>query len=328
MAKLDHLTETIAKSLQERHSEPEAEVNFRNQLVSQLKAEADAGRRWGEPSLAAFAQMIEEIEFAQLIRLLQFQAPESRAGRIQEAVSLYRPLCEHHPDAALIDMIGTTPTDIREAIATLAKTMEQSALDYPVAFLLKPLRRHNETRIGAWLQIVLAHSDAVFGDEILALQGGLAGQRPSAEYLQMMWKTSSKLPLTVALRIERDWRHARPEAAAIEKAYRDDPIVMNALLKKYVSLEQFDDAERCARRVIAIAPDYAVYKSLANIYLQEGQKDRWEETLRESLKLPSNGLEQSQVHNQLARYHMERNEWQKAVADADAAAKAAPLGPC
>ena len=88
-------------------------------------------------------------------------------------------MCEHHPDAALIDTFGTTPTDIREAIATLAKKMDPCALGYSVAFILKPLRRHSETRIGAWLQIVFAHSDAVFGDEILALQGGLAGQRPS-----------------------------------------------------------------------------------------------------------------------------------------------------
>ena len=177
--------------------------------------------------------------------------------------------------------------------------MDPSALGYSVAFILKPLRRHSETRIGAWLQIVFAHSDAVFGDEILALQGGLAGQRPSAEFLGMMWKTSSKLPMAVALRIERDWRHAHPEAAAIEKAYRDDPIVMNALLQKYVSLEQVEDAKRCAQRLIEIAPDYGAYKALANIYLRDGQREQWEQTLRESLKLPSGGLEQSQVHNQL-----------------------------
>ena len=209
VAKLDHLPGTITKSLDERHQDAEGEVNFRSQLVSQLKAEADAGADSAEPSLAAIAQMIDEIEFAQVIRQLQFQTPGSVAGRVQEAVSLIRPLCEHHPDAALIDTFGTTPTDIREAIATLAKKMDPAALGYSVAFILKPLRRHSETRIGAWLQIVFAHSDAVFGDEILALQGGLAGQRPSAEFLGMMWKTSSKLPMAVALRIERDWRHAR-----------------------------------------------------------------------------------------------------------------------
>ena len=96
---------------------------------------------------------------------------------------------------------------------------------------------------------------------------------------------------------------------------------MNALLQKYVSLEQVEDAKRCAQRLIEIAPDYGAYKALANIYLRDGQREQWEQTLRESLKLPSGGLEQSQVHNQLARYHMERGEWQKAVADADAAAQ-------
>ncbi len=319
VAKLDHLPEAIGKSLKGEPADVEAEVNVRNQLVSQLEAEADFGRDRAEPSLAAVAQIIEEIEFAQLVRRVQFDA-QVLGVPFQEMVSSFRPLCEHHPDAALIDTFSTTPTDVREAIATLAKKMEPSALDYPVAFLLKPLRRHNETRIGAWLQIVFAHSDAVFGDEVLALQGGLAGQRPSAEYLETMWKTSSKLPAAVALRIERDWRHARPQAAAMEKSYRDEPLVMNALLQKYVSLEQFDDAERCAKRLIEIAPDYAAYATLAKIYRQDGQDDRWEQTLRESLKLPAAGLEISGVHNQLARYHMERNEWQKAVRDADAAA--------
>jgi tetratricopeptide (TPR) repeat protein len=320
VAKLDHLPGATAKSLQESHAEAEAEVNFRGQLISQLKAEADSGRDRAEPSLAAVAQMIDEIEFAQLIRRLQFDA-QVLAVPIQDTVSLYRPLCEHHPDAALIDTFGTTPTDVREAIGTLAKNLDLSALGYPEAFILRPLRGLNETRIGAWLQIVFAHSDAVFGDEMLGLQSGSAGQKPSAEYMENLWKTSSKLPAAVAVRIEHDWRHARPEAAATEKAYRDDPIVMNALLQKYVSLEQFEDAERCAQRLIEIAPDYAAYKALANIYSREGQQDRWEKTLRESLKLPAGGLEQSQVHNQLAKYHMERNEWQKAVADADAGAQ-------
>lgn len=319
LATLSHLPEAIGKSLKEEHAEVEAEVNFRNQLVSQLEAEADTAHDRIEPSSAVVAQTIEEIELAELVRRLQFDA-QVLGVPIQEMVSSFRPLCEHHPDAALIDTFSTTPTDVREAIATLAKKMDPGALDYTVAFLLRPLRRHDETRIGAWLQIVFAHSDAVFGDEALALQAGLAGQRPSAEYLETIWKTSSKLPAAVALRIQRDWRHVRPQAAAMEKSYRDEPLVMYALLQKYVSLEQLEDAERCAKRLIEIAPDYDAYATLAKIYRQDGQDDRWEQTLRESLKLPGAGLEASSVHNQLARYHMDRSEWQKAVGDADAAA--------
>jgi len=48
--------------------------------------------------------------------------------------------------------------------------------------------------------------------------------------------------------------------------------------------------------------------------------EHWKETLVKSLDLPSNGLEQAQIQNQIAQYHMGRKEWREALPFADAAA--------
>jgi len=320
LPKIPSFSGTLAKRLGEK---VEDEVDFRVQLVADLKAESASGRDTTEPSLAVLGQMIEEIEFAQLVRRVQLEGTVWGIST-DETIATFRPLCEHHRYVALIDTFGKRPPEVRKAVAALAERIDPSEAGYIEALALQRLRRYDETHIAAWLQIAYSHADPVFGDEMLGLDAGAAGartnQKSNEPYMKLLWSTSSKLPAAVAVRIARDWRHARPEAAATEKEFANDPLVIAALLHKYVELEQFDDAVRCAKRAIEIAPDYGTYRTLANIYKQQGDMVRWKETLEKSLELPSLGLEEYQVRNIIARYHMDRREWKEAVVYADAAA--------
>ena len=101
----------------------------------------------------------------------------------------------------------------------------------------------------------------------------------------------------------------------------NDPIVLTALIERYLSLKRLDDAERCARQQIRAAPDYSTYETLAGIYKQKGDMAHWKETLEKSLDLPAMGLEHASVQNKIALYHIDRKEWRQAVAYADAAAE-------
>lgn len=91
-------------------------------------------------------------------------------------------------------------------------------------------------------------------------------------------------------------------------------------MNKYKALKQYGDAERCAKQKIHLAPDYPAYRSLAAIYKEQGDMLRWKETLESSLTLPSLGLEEFQVRNQIAWYYMERKEWNEALPYAEGAA--------
>jgi tetratricopeptide (TPR) repeat protein len=322
LPKVPGMPESIAKQLTERPSEPE-EIELRCQLVTELKSRAGV-RDTREPSLAALGEMIQEMEFSQLIRRLEFEALVLGVST-DATIANFRPLVDGHRFAALIDTFGKHVPEIRDALALLVPRVDPSELGYLETSALARIRRQDETHIAAWTRTAALHADPIFRDEMLGLQAREPENPQNREwndrYTKMMWNTSSKLPAAVAVRITRDWPHAQPEAASIEKDFADDPLVMSALIDRYMKLEQFKDAERCAAQRIRVAPDYEAYRRLANIYKAEGDMVNWKETLEKSLQLPSQGLENSRVRNQIARYHMGRNEWKEALPYADGAAE-------
>jgi tetratricopeptide (TPR) repeat protein len=170
----------------------------------------------------------------------------------------------------------------------------------------------------------MAHADPVWDDEMYGVDQGIPGElderHRNKPYMDMMWATTSRIPAAVAIQVFRNWNRARTFMDTVENDYGDDPILMASLSTRYYRLKQWDNAQRCAKKWIATAPDYAAYTKLAAIYKEKGDMVHWKETLVKSLDLPSNGLEQAQVQNQIAEYHMDRKEWREAVPFADAAA--------
>lgn len=139
--------------------------------------------------------------------------------------------------------------------------------------------------------------------------------------MAMVWSTSSKIPVALAIQITRNWKKARVFADNVEKDYADDPFVMSALASRYLELKRYDDAERCAKQKIRVGPDYDAYWTLADVYWRKADKPRWKSTLEDALVLPSMGLESARVRDRIARYHMQRKEWKEAVVFADVAAE-------
>jgi tetratricopeptide (TPR) repeat protein len=319
LAKMEGLANLVAQPFDDAR-EIDAEVAFRAQLVAKLKDRSDSGASTGEPSLAVVGQMIQEIEFAEIVRRLQQQA-ERKSVSLDDAVATYQPIFAPHRDASFIGTIGRKGTAIREAIDKMARAIDPAALGYNEALAFQPLREHDEPRFAAWLSIASAHADPVFADEMLGLRlrvaGGPARQELESRSMEMLWKTSSKLPTGIAARIAHDWRHAQPEAAAIEKEYADDFIVMTALTFAYLDHKQFQDAERCAKRRIELMPSGFTYGMLATVYKRQGDMAHWEQTLRESM---DKGFDRNKICTQLARYYMARRDWKQAAVYAEEAA--------
>jgi len=299
------------------------EVEFRVQLVEELKHVSPENDRM-EPSLSAVAHAVEEIEFKQLMRRLELER-NVWGVPTDETIATYRPLCEHHRYAAYVDAFSTAKNDIDKAAQTFLRHTDTSDFGYLEFNLLQGLRRYDERRGRTWVMLATMHADPVFRDEMVGLRVGAAGpaneKKYNDPYMKTVWETSSKLPGVLAWRISRDWKHARTSAGVIERDFADDPIVIGALMFKYVELNKFDDAERCAKLKIRLAPDYASYNALAKVYKKKGDIAGWKATLEKSISLPSLGLEAPMVQNRLALYHMKRKEWKEAVVYADAAAQ-------
>jgi tetratricopeptide (TPR) repeat protein len=311
----------------------EDEIERRVQLVTDLKAETTSGRDVLEPSLEVLGQMIEEIEFKHLIRRLE---TEKNVWGVptEQTIATFRPLCEHHPYGAYLDAFSSAKSDWVKASESLLRSIDPNELSWTetnmVAWLFGADRkRAMELRTcSAW------HLDPVFADEMNGIELGMAGApddrgRDGAEvkgrfnhnYMKMLWRTSSKLPISYAIQIQRHWSQAEEFAKSAEQEFADDPIVMTSLVVRYWGLKRMDDAERCAKQRIKAAPDYPAYRELAAIYKEKGDMARWKETLEQSLELPTMGLEHAQVKDTIAHYHMDRKEWKEAVVYADEAAQ-------
>jgi tetratricopeptide (TPR) repeat protein len=300
------------------------EIEFRVQLIADLKAETSSGRDTLEPSLSALGNLIEEIQFLQLVRRLELERTIWGVPT-EPTLTTYRPLCGHHRYAPFLDSFSDNPTaDLKKTyneVLAAIDSRELVALDFQI---LNWLRLRSMEPGTALLSIEMAHADPVWDDEMYGVDQRIPGEpderHRNKPYMDMMWSTTSRIPAAVAIQVFRNWNRARTFMATVEGDYGDDPILMASLSSRYYRLKQWDNSERCTKKWIANAPDYAAYSRLAAIYKEKGDMEHWKETLVKSLDLPSNGLEQAQVQNQIAHYHMGRKEWREALPFADEAA--------
>jgi tetratricopeptide (TPR) repeat protein len=298
-------------------------IEFRLQLVADIQAETTSGRDTLEPSLGVLGNLIEELQFLQVMRRLELEGTiwGIKSG---PTIAAYRPLCAHHRYAAFVDAYSGDTDEVNktyQAVVAKFETSELVMLDWTV---LNWLRLRNMEPGTTWLRIQMTHADPVWSDEMNGVIQGVPGQPDERHinkpHMDMMWDTSSRIPAAVAIQVARNWYRARTFMGTVENDYGDDPILMASLSMRYFKLKQWDNAERCAKKRLATSPDYGAYRNLAAIYEQKGDFVHWKETLVKSLDLPSAGLEQAEVQNEIAEYHMNRKEWSEAVVFADAAA--------
>jgi len=303
----------------------EAEIEFRKEIIAELKKAGAPELDSGEPSLSALGHMIDEIDFAQLMRRLEFEG-NSLGVPTDATVATFGPLCAEHPYAAYIRAYLRSKSERDEAATEFIKHLDPPAFTFKQRLMLVWLHAVMPfARLDDWYQVPGLHSDMIFSDEIRGISWGQAGQPDdrtyNRPYMMKCWNTSNKLPLAVAMRVSRDWAHARQQTDLLERDYADDPTVINALANRYFSLKRYDDAERCAKLLVRYAPSYAAYRMLASIYQVKEDRAHWKETLEKALELPVEGLEHAQIQDEIARDLMKHLEWAEAVVYADAAAQ-------
>ncbi|HET6325346.1 MAG TPA: hypothetical protein VFG04_11775 [Planctomycetaceae bacterium] len=300
------------------------EIEFRQSIIADLKQSGSPEHDRGEPSLSAVGHSLEEMNFAEVIRKLEVDR-NSLGVPTEETIAALKPLVANHPYAAYVDAFTGDKRTTEAAAEAIAGKLTKYDLGLSELSLLTWLSLTTKKPEHAHLwQFSGGHADMVLGDEMRLAAGGLFGQEENVvnkAYMPRVWNTSNKLPVAVALRIARDWPNAEPQAQTYEREYADEPLVLYELVNRYYKLKRYDDAERCAKRQVELAPSYAAYWALATVYKGKKDQTRWKETLDKSLALPSYGLEQAQAQNQLALDAIQRKKFQEAVVYADAAAE-------
>jgi tetratricopeptide (TPR) repeat protein len=304
----------------------EDEIEFREKLMSDLKAETAAGRDTGEPSLGALARMVDESQVAQAMRRLYLEG-FMWGWNSDERAESYRLAFGHHPCAAFVDCFSRDKSVQQKALQTLVHSVDPSELSFAEFGMVNLLRHRGVAAANGWAYVAGSHADPVFQDKMAGIGFGYAStpdeKHNNGPYMDGLLRASSRLPSTVAMQITRNWRKATFFAGTAEKDFADDPIVISALAGRYLKLNQYDDAERCAKQSLQVAPDFPTYETLAEVYKAKGDMAAWQQTLDKALDLPDMGLRGAIIRNRIAQYHMDRKEWKEAVGYADAAAESA-----
>ena len=136
-----------------------------------------------------------------------------------------------------------------------------------------------------------------------------------------MLQISPYLPLARFYLITFDWKNTEKLAAQWEKQEAGHSAVLLALGLQYSKLGRLDDAERCLKAAIEVAPVMSNYSALAEFYQEHGKTDSWLATMQKMLDLPDDGLDHARICNSIAGYYIGRRQWQKACPYAEGAAQ-------
>ena len=297
--------------------DPQLEYRTRLEFIDQLQKTDASARDRSEPSWTVLAELLRDTTFLQTWRRLDVEA-NALAISCDATLIEVAPLVQNHRYADFLFSFTSQKGERTALLNRLVESLDLSRLELPaypmVVRLQKNLNKHASDEL---YRVILSHANRTFDD--------LNRQRkiPSNDgdfFATILRLVSPYQPASVTWAIEQTWEEAEPHAREWEEAYRDSPIVILALAKKYRQLEQFDDEERCLEISAETNPTHASYRQYADFLIRNGDLAGGQELLESALNLPSLGLENATVRVQLADILMRQGDWETAQIHANEAA--------
>jgi hypothetical protein len=290
-------------------------------LVKRLATAGAAGDDTREPSWELLARLVEDVTLVHVYRRLEFFHDGlglPSASYRDQLVPAYAAVGDH-PYLPLVKTAVLNPQRDVEQIVALC----ESAKPVDVELTLYPTQRRanyasaarDSIRTRLW-SAMWRHTDMVAED--LEQMAYYSQNRGMAREL---FAVSPHSPQAVALLVLYDHEFSPPKMKDWEQDYSNQPVVSKALSIRYAQLGQFADAERCLKRYVELSPDQWGYQYLADNYWRQKQPDKWKEALDESLNHEDFALSHAQTQVKLARYFMEKKDWDQALPYAHAAAQ-------
>lgn len=292
----------IAES-QKRDGNTDAEHERRRELMNGL-ASATTIKETQGPSWMVLADMLREVTFTQVWRKLDFER-HNLGVNCDDTLQHVRPLIQGHRFEKVLDTYGS-----KYDAAAISDYHRWLNSRYTSVSAL-PIYKHMKKIIGEDKGVgvgstILESCDNLYEEQVrrLAWTHGLAATQ--------MYVLSPFWPGSIADTILHDWKLASSRAAEWEEAYSDSTPVLMAFARQYQLLKRRSDAIRCLNKANQKTPTFAAYLTLATLYDELDDVDKWQKALQAATKLPELGLEKSQAEAALAEGFMKRGEWKKA----------------
>ncbi len=294
----------------------QAELEYRAKVIAALRgivpATADApapAPDGSEPSWAVLAKMIEETTFLQTYRRVYFIRRQIGVSA-DDYLDAHRPIVASHRRFVFLDQYHTQSDP--EKVAAAKQRFDATNLDFAQARFWIEWPVHMRQQVE---QVAKANQEGLPNEAGLTARsyhynmniglGPLVAVSPHSPYA-----------MGVALR-------AYPPKPEVEKSWeevaRRSPYLAWSFAEVSTNRGSQANVERFLKLAAQLDPSPANYRQLANHYKQNGDEENWLKALDDFLKTPSLGLEHAQVRCEIAQYHANRKEWDKALPYADAA---------
>lgn len=279
---------------------------------------SEAARTFGEPSWSALGSMLEEEQFLLAVRYIT-DAQNATEHDLSSVINRLLTLVKRHRYAAWVE---SQRYDRTRDSATLVKLFGAMQVTDPRMNMMPLFIRFwgiPEATGGRFGESTMPQAQRNFTLQgMMEFVAGFAAN-PNAgppEVLNMLvdelrevapqWECTTLYGL--------NWlKTPTPERLQqFEQALKESPIGWAYLAHYYNSLGDTENAARCARRALDVAPLSDATLLLANIYRQQGNWDKWEETLTGFLETPDLGLAHGPALETLALGLAARGQWKRA----------------
>jgi len=270
-----------------------------------------------EPSLNGLGQLLQEVSFMHVYRKLSVLTG-SLGLKADNELPEYRPLVKGHPYEQYIESFTSNAVDAKAAYEKLLESFNPHEIDFTeFPMILYSSYKLNADAYSRLYRAADANTDNLYEDQLQRIRclKQLASETREDEnksFARTLLNVSPHMPQTVAMNIGTNSEYVNEHQAELLGKYGKNPVVLTALANKYLTELDEVKAEETLLRRIAIVPDHRSYISLAELYYNRGETEKWKETLEKALELPSLGLQNGNIESKLAYYHMDRGEWELA----------------
>lgn len=324
LPKLEDLPHDVRAVLPENRGGYRRAVS-RHAIAMALVNTPDRSAQVAEPSWAALGRIIEEAHFVQLERRLYFLAYMLSVDHDQ-LVAFSRqvlPSAQGHPLANVLESYQYLSGDDAAKLAGLFDALK--ALD--AGFGLQPALRqarhsgaHRRENIEELRQAMYDQKDQI-SSEVSLLLDEWTDPHWKLWYARVLADIDPRSPHAAATFIEYEWEKTQDRLPQWEKDYAWQPAVIRALVPRLRQAHRHSQAVELCERYIAVAPAQWPFDQLAEMYLQQGQEDKWLATRERQLRVQDYGLDHARVRVQIARHFMDQQDFQRALPYAEAAAE-------
>jgi tetratricopeptide (TPR) repeat protein len=316
MPGLPGVAQTAVREFQNRPLQPASteELILRADLIRALRSTvgSTASRSAGEEELSwqVLGRMLLEETFLEFL----FVSRNVNQGD-EEHLAALELVLEDHPYRLFL--LNPSLQDDPKNVAQLYKTVDLDALELKEQRLYVHLHLVSNSVNDAARQASRDHEDLVTGDLVRGFTWLPEARR--LDVSRQIYSMSPFSPLMRSMVIELDWANCQRYAEEWEKESAEQPSVLLALGRRYLTIGSYDDAERCLRAAIDLDADAFAKVVLADVYKRRGDVELWKKTLLDASQDPESKISPERVPILIADYYATSRQWDKARSYAEEA---------